>query len=168
MTINSYRSKIVSNVACRSTHLVLHRFFNFRFFYGGPSLVLGFLFWLCSYFGFPVVQLAKPNPSNPHVLNMKDQELGHGQLVFPLFKGEFPFWLPYFIGYNIISQLFSISCTWIILYKTDTPLPVKYLLVIVGDLAGGSRISSGELDDADDVEGFSLRVLKKGVCIDHF
>ena len=35
-------------------------------------------------------------------------------------------------------------------------------------LAGGSRISSGELDDADDVEGFSLRVLKKGVCIDHF
>ena len=52
--------------------------------------------------------------------------------------------------------------------KTDTPLPVKYLLVIVGDLAGGSRISSGELDDADDVEGFALRVLKKGVCIDHF
>ena len=83
-------------------------------------------------------------------------------------KGEFPFWLPYFIGYNIISQLFSISGTWIILYKTDTPLPVKYLLVIVGDLAGGSRISSGELDDADDIEGFSLRVLKKGVCIDHF
>ena len=77
-------------------------------------------------------------------------------------------WLGNIIGYNIISQLFSISGTWIILYKTDTPLPVKYLLVIAGDLSGGSRISSGELDDADDVEGFSLRVLKKGVFIDHF
>lgn len=33
-----------------------------------------------------------------------------------------------------------------------------FWLVIVGDLTGGSRISSGELDDADDVEGFSLRV----------
>ena len=112
--------------------------------------------------------VGEAQPLKPSRAKHEDQELGHGQLVFPLFKGEFPFWLPYFIGYNIISQLFSISGTWIILYKTDTPLPVKYVLVIVGDLSGGSRISSGELDDADDVEGFSLRVLKKGVCIDHF
>ena len=112
--------------------------------------------------------VGEAQPLKPSRAKHEDQELGHGQLVFPLFRGEFPFWLPYLIGYNIISQLFSISVTRIILYKTDTPLPVKYLLVIVGDLAWGSRISSGELDDADDVEGFSLRVLKKGVCIDHF
>lgn len=45
---------------------------------------------------------------------------------------------------------------------------VKYLFVIVGDLVGGLRIFFGELDDVDDVEGFLLRVLKKGVCIDYF
>jgi len=113
-----------------------------------------------------VVQLAKPNPSNPHVLNMKTRNWAMDNSFSPFLRGNFHFGSRILLAIILFHNYFS--GTWIILYKTDTPLPVKYLLVIVGDLSGGSRISSGELDDADDVEGFLLRVLKKGVCIDHF
>ena len=59
--------------------------------------------------------VGEAQPLKPSRAKHEDQELGHGQLVFPLFKGEFPFWLPYFTGYNIISQLFSIYLEFVLI-----------------------------------------------------